>query len=521
ALIALLDDPEADIRQCAAYAILRIERRAAHPLHILDWAAIVGYAGLMIGVGWYYSRRTKTAEDYHLGGRSMRPLLVGFSMFATLLSTLTYLALPGEMMKHGPMIISQYTIYPLTFLVIAFGLIPVIMKQNVTSAYEILENKLGLSVRMLGSIFFLSLRFLWMALIIYATCSKVLIPLLQLDESMTPVLCAVMGVITVIYTSMGGLRAVVVTDAIQTAILFGGAFLTLTLITWHMGGVSAWWPDQWSADWDPVKIMYNSNARITVMGAMTSSFVWYICTAGSDQVAIQRYLATRDTPAARRVLFTSICTDVTVGIFLGILGLALFAFFRENPHMLPDNFQSLKNADTLFPRFIAMALPAGFSGLVIAGLLAAAMSSLSSGVNSSSLVITVDFLNRFAKKDRGERERVNQAKWVAVFVGAAVILLSIFTGMVSGNLLEVVYKVVNLLVAPLFVLFFMALFVPWANAPGTIIAGFCSLAVAIGIAYGNWFGLSFIWIMPLALITGIITGPLLSLLFLKRRTTAS
>ena len=466
ALTALLDDPEADIRQGAAYAILRIERRLAHPLHLLDWAAIIGYAALLIGVGLYYSRRTKTTEDYNLGGRNMRPLLVGFSMFATLLSTLTYLAIPGEMMKHGPMILAQYAAYPLVFVVIAFVLIPVIMKQKVTSAYEILENKLGLSVRMLGSIFFLSLRFLWMALIVYASCSKILIPVLQLDESMTPVLCAIMGAITVVYTSMGGLRAVVITDVIQTAILFGGAFLTLGLITWHMGGVSAWWPTQWSADWDPIQIMYNPNARITVMGVMTSYFVWHICTAGSDQVTIQRYLATRNAASARRVLLTSSCTDVTVGVFLGILGMALFAYFQKNPYMLPDNYQSLQNADTLFPRFIVMGLPAGIGGLVIAGLLAAAMSSLSSGVNSSSVVITVDFLNRFSKKKRDETASVNQAKWVSVLVGVAVILLSILTGMVGGTLLEVVYKVVNLLVAPLFVLFFMALFIPWANAPG-------------------------------------------------------
>jgi SSS family solute:Na+ symporter len=246
---------------------------------------------------------------------------------------------------------------------------------------------------------------------------------------------------------------------------------------------------------------------------MTSSFVWYVCTAGSDQVAVQRYLSTRDAKAARRVILTSLATDMTTGTFLGLLGLALWSYFKANPYILPDAYQTTHAADTLFPRFIAQALPAGISGLVIAGLLAAAMSSLSSGVNSSSSVIKIDFLNRFRSKSQSQDEAhaLRETKWVSVFVGAAVILLSVVVGAVGGNLLEMVYKLVNLLVAPLFVLFIMALFVPWATSFGALVAGICSVIVAVGIAYYNWFGLQFIWIMPMALITGVIVGPLVSL----------
>jgi Na+/proline symporter len=203
-----------------------------------------------------------------------------------------------------------------------------------------------------------------------------------------------------------------------------------------------------------------------------------------------------------------------VGFFLAILGLALWSYFRSQPHMLPDGFSTVQDADTLFPRFIALALPHGVSGLVIAGLLAAAMSSLSSGVNSSSSVITIDFIDRLwrGKHARGESSHLHEAKLVSVFVGASVIVLSIGVGAVGGNLLEVCFRVVNLLVAPLFVLFFMALFVPWATSAGTIAAGLCSVVVAVGIAYGQWFGLSFIWIMPMALVAGIIVGSAASLI---------
>ena len=118
-------------------------------------------------------------------------------------------------------------------------MLPQIMKLQVTSAYEILESRLGLSVRMLGAVIFLSLRLLWMAAILYATTSKVLVPILGLDQSVTLPLCAILGVITIIYTSMGGLRAVVLTDVIQTVILLGAAILVLVLCTRALGGVSA------------------------------------------------------------------------------------------------------------------------------------------------------------------------------------------------------------------------------------------------------------------------------------------
>lgn len=513
-LTAMLDDPEADVRATAAYSVLRMARREAHPLRPLDWVAITLYAAAMLGVGWYFARRTNTSEEYLLGGRRMNPITVGLSMFATLLSTLSYLAIPGEMMKHGPMIASQYLAWPLIFLVIAFILIPAILKQRVTSAYEILEIKLGNSVRILGSLFFLSIRFMWMALIVYATSSKVLVPLLQLDASATPYVCTILGIITIAYTSMGGLRAVVITDVMQTVILFGGAILTIIIITINMGGVSQWFPQVWAPNWDPVKFMYDPTARVTIAGAMTSAFVWYICTAGSDQVAIQRYLATKNVSTARRVMAVSMTSDVCVGMFLATLGVALWSYFQANPHMLPDNYQSLQNADTLFPRFIALGLPAGISGLVIAGLLAAAMSSLSSGVNSSCLVITVDFLKQDSDdhEQSHEKKNIRNARLVSIFVGIAVIALSIAAGSIGGNLLEVVYKVANLLVAPLFILFFMALFIPWATSFGTITAGLASAAVAIAIAYFELFGLSFIWIMPGALITGVVIGPIVSLI---------
>jgi len=130
---------------------------------LLDFVVIALYALGMLAVGRYYATRTKTADDYLLGGRKMSPLMIGLSLFATLTSTLSYLAYPGEMIKNGPMIFAQLSAFPVVMLIVGWVLIPWIMRQRVTSGYELLEARLGLSGRLLGSGMFVVLRTIWMA----------------------------------------------------------------------------------------------------------------------------------------------------------------------------------------------------------------------------------------------------------------------------------------------------------------------------------------------------------------------
>lgn len=516
-LTELLQDTDADVRVGAANAIMRIDRRMPLPFAIIDWLALVGYGLAMLGVGWYFSRRTSNTEDYLLAGRNMKPWAVGLSYFATMFSTISYLAIPGEMIQNGPMIFSQVLVYPLIFVVVTRGLIPHIMRLRVTSAYEILEMRLGLSVRMLGATFFLALRIVWMSFIIFATSKHILVPLLRLDDSTTPWVAVILGMVTVAYTSMGGLRAVIWTDVAQAFIMLFGAILSIVMISIDLGGPMAWWPSTWSSNWEQPKFWFDPSARVTMAMAMLSAFVWYICTAGSDQMAIQRYLATRDVAAARRMYGISLWCDVVSAVLLAALGLALFAYFQANPRFLPDGCTVTTGGDRLLPQYIVKGLPAGVSGLIVAGLLAAAMSSLSSGLSSSCSVITVDWIDRFRKKRLKEADHVRLARQVTWVIGLAIVSLSFIASRVQGNLLEVAQKLVNLLTAPLFVLFFMAMFVPWATTIGTWAAGLSSAATAVIISYTDVVHLSFLWIMPMSTIIGIATGCFVSLLPFGRR----
>jgi SSS family solute:Na+ symporter len=375
---------------------------------------------------------------------------------------------------------------------------------------------LGSAVRTLGSLLFLALRLMWMSVIVYATTSKVLIPLLGLDPMFTPLVCAALAFVTILYTAMGGLKAVVITDLIQATILFGAAIATVVTITVCLGGVHGWWPSQWYPHWPEPVYGFDPDARVTLFGAALATFTWFVCTSTSDQIAVQRYLSTKDAKAARSVLLISLGADAIVEFLLAAVGLGLLAYFRTFPFLLPDGQPLLSDADKLFPQFIIIGLPVGVSGLVVAGLLACAMSAFSAGINSTCSVISIDVVDRL----RGNRKtsdlgRVRRLKYISVMVGVIVVFLSLFVNMVQGNLLEVCYKVVNLLTAPLAGLFFLAMFVPWAKGFGAIVGAVCGLAVVIVLSY--WKDMTggrdtFIWAMPVSLVAEVAVGALVSLL---------
>jgi len=502
----------------------------ANTMNLLDWCIMAVYGVGMLVVGYYFARRTENTEDYMLGGRRMASWMVGLSLFATLFSALTYLANPGEMIKHGPMICSGLISFPVFYLVVGYWLIPRIMKYEVTSAYELLEIRLGLSVRMLAAVIFLAMRIIWMAMIIYMSADKVIVPIMNWPESAVIYVCIVLGIITVIYTSMGGLRAVVLTDVIQSFILFGGALLTIVVISVHLGGLGAWWPTEWAAHWDKPYIFHNPvdpDGR-TFFAAFISFFCWYVCTAGSDQMAIQRYLATRNAKTARRAFLTTTVFGGLVTLFVSIVGLALLAYFQRFPGLLPEGKSVSDSADVLFPLFIVKVLPPGIRALVIAGLLAASMSSLSSGVNSSCLVINKDFVRRFSSRSVSQKSDVRSMQRTSVVIGIVVVLLSTVVGKVPGNLMAQLFRTINLFVGPLFVPFFVVFFMPRVTGRGAFLGIWASIAAAVIVAYWiplasvcaavfdkpQWAqtnGISFLWIIPGSFLVGVLVSYILSL----------
>lgn len=522
-------------------------------LTIIDWVIVLIYASGTILLGWYYSRKQESTEEYFVGNGSMNPILIGVSLFATLLSTISYLSATGEALGNGPVYFTNLLAMPLIFYIVGYVLLPVYMTQKVTSAYELLEAKLGLSIRILGASMFVCLRLVWMSLLIYLT-SKAMVEIMGIDDQWIPLVAVAAGSVAVVYTSLGGLRAVVITDALQTILLYGGALTVIGVISYRMGGFS-WFPTQWDDQWDKQPIFPETiRTRLTVVGAILSNLVWYVCTAGGDQTSVQRFMATKDVHAARRALATQLTIGVIVMLTLALVGFALLGYFRANPELIPAGKSLKADADIIFPTFISFHLPPGISGFVVAAMFAAAMSSIDSGVNSITAVVMTDGLDRFGYKPKTEKEHVRIARWMAFGIGLFVVLASSSMKYVPGNFTEITQKTSNLLTTPIFGLFFFALFVPFASPKGVWIGTTVGVITAACVAFSGplvlglylWLGIdpstfgtelverlnsetgqivlsvpdpiSFQWIPITAVLANIVTGSVASLLLPKSQS---
>ena len=514
-------------------------------LQILDWSLIALYALFTIGLGVYFGRKQTSTEEYFVGGRNINPLLIGVSLFATLLSTISYLSMPGEGAGKGPVFLVSLLAYPLIYIVVAYGLLPAYMNQKVTSAYEILEERLGLNIRLLGALMFLALRLVWMTLLVRVTaealCEMMGVVTSEDQAIWIPRIVIATGVISIIYTSIGGLRAVVVTDFMQTVLLFGGALLVILIVTMDFGGFG-WFPTQWQPTWDeqPV-ISFDPSVRLSMVGTILMVFVWYVATIGGDQTSVQRFMATSDVRAARRALLSQLGVSILIHLTLFLVGFALLSFYTNYPDQLPKDMTINANADKLFPKFIAYELPVGISGLVVAGMFAAAMSSIDSGVNSITAVVLTDFVDRLNLFQRTQKSDVMLARSLSVVIGLMVVIGSSYFVNPHGNITAVTNKTVNLLTTPIFGLFCYALFLPNSSAKGVWAGTLVGIAVAGMISFSGpiaWYlhtqfdvalatmrvipieladgtisctdPISFQWIGPVALTANLIVGTLVS-----------
>lgn len=487
----------------------------------IDYVIIALYLGTTIGIGWYNGRHQKSAQAYFIGTGNMNSGLIGVSLFATLLSTISYLSIPGEMIGKGPFTLASILAQPINFLIVGYGLIPAYMRQRVTSAYELLELRLGLFNRLLGAGLFISLRLVWMTLLMFLA-ARALTVMMGLDPSWIFPIVLVAGLVAVTYTSMGGLTTVVTTDLIQTLLLFGGAILVICHVTWAFGGLS-WLPDAWAPHWDAQPLFsFDPSVRVTFFGTILSAACWTVATAGGDQTAVQRFMATRDASSARRAYGANLLVSVTVVLTLSVVGFALMSYYGRYVGLLPDGWSLSSQADHIFPHHIAYQLPPIVSGLVVAAMFAAAMSSVDSGVNSITAVVMTDIIGRLRAKTLRDRGRLRLSKGLAFAIGTFVVFGSGFIGQVPGNITAMTQKTSNLVVTPLFSLFVFALFIPFATPIGATIGVACGVTAAVLIAFSgpifvptfnaaaDYDPISFQWVAPVGLAITLATGCLAS-----------
>ncbi len=509
------DDVDTDVKISAAQAALANEHFAQDQIGWLDWVILALYALLLLGIGWGYSFYQKSKEDYFLGGREANPVVTGVSMYVSFFSAISYLAVAGEVIKYGPlMALTIMSAAPVIFIIGSYFIIPFFMKLKVISAYEILEKPLGVEVRKIASVIFLVTRIVWMALLIYLA-SKAMVVMMGWDDQVIFLITVILGLITIVYTTMGGLKAVLLTDVIQFVILLLGAVMTIGMVANQFGGVRQLIPTTWAVHWPQIDVVnFNPYVRLTVFFAFVNAVSWWVCTTGSDQMAIQRFISTKNLKAARTSFAVTQAGSMVMTLLLLFVGFSVMKFYSVKPNLLPTGIDVTQDADFLFPHFIANQFPMGMSGLVIAALFSASMSSLSSGINSTSSVLAIDLFPHILNKEKGTLTSVRISSAV---VGVLVVLISLIIPYVPGNIIEVTAKTNGLFIAPLFNLFFMALFVKSMKPFSVVMGSVHGLFAAFTVAFWNvltdnppW---SFLWILITSLIFAITSTFILNSLF--------
>lgn len=497
-------------------------------LATLDYAVVVVYLLGMLCLGAVFSRRQNTEDEYFLASRSLPGYAIGLSIIATLMSSLTYVSEPGEVWKSGiTNMAGKMLAIPFEMALVYWIFLPRLTQWRYTSAYDYLNDRFGTATKRLGIVLFFWLAVAWMGFIVLVS-SRILADAAGLDLYLVT---TVVGVVATLYTVAGGLRAVIWTDVAQVVLMLGGAIMTLVYVLVQTGAGPAAWYDLVVTQHSTKELpLFDASpfTRSTILTVAASMFCWHVCTHVSNQMTVQRYFSAGSLPRARRSFVIGSLTGVAINLLLCAVGLALFYYYHALGESRPEGLDPLtKQADGIFPRFALHRLPAGLAGAWLAAMLAAAMSSIDSGINSAASVLTAEWEHRRTARQGGSGGEVSMRA-----VKVLTLLLGVFTTLAAfgldvlsrdRNIIDMMGRSFNCFTGPLGGLFFLGLFVkPCGNRAATL-AGLAGVATSISLAFGQeLFGLkqaiSFTWVLPVSLAVTMTLGAVLGPMVDRRKS---
>ena len=454
------------------------------------WAVVGVYALLMVAMAVYFIRKKKDENDYFRGGNRIPWYVAGMSIFATMLSSITFIAIPTQAY------LQDWRYFVMAFFIIGMApvaiyyYLPFFCRLGITSAYEYLEKRFNLGVRLFGSA----------AFIVFMVCRVAVVTLLPAIalNAVTGIsidaCILICGILTMIYCSLGGLEAVIWSDFVQGIVLMGGAVSVLVLLILKTGGDGSHFSTFWS-----VAEGYGKNKLWDFRFLFAQPVFWVVAVQGlisnlssytSDQCVIQRYIATPDENATKRSLWFNGCMSVFAQIVFYGIGMALFSFYHTHPEAMDV---TMPKGDSVLPIFMATEMPAWLAGLVIAAVFAATISTLSANLSSASTAVVTDFVKRFKPDIPGKAQiRCGQiCTYVVGFVGILAALT--LARMESSALFDNFNKYIAMLTAGLTGLFFMGVFIPRIKGVAAVLGLAANYFVCFSceILHCDVFGLNF------------------------------
>lgn len=429
----------------------------------LNWTLLLLYLAGMLYLGYFFMKRENGTEDFFKGGQRIPWWAAGMSLFATMLSAITFMAIPAKTYATD----WRYFMMAITIFVMAIPVVkyylPFFRRLKVTSAYEYLELRFNYTSRLLASTIFMVFMVARTALVLFLP-SLALTTVTGIDIYICILL---MGIITIIYCTMGGVEAVIWGDVIQGFVLLGGAIFALVfLISGTDGGlnkvIDITIEHEKMKTFDMAFSFTNATFWVVLLGGIANNLISY----SSDQTAIQRYLTTKDEKSAGKSIYMNGIMSVVVSFLFYFIGTALFAYYKTNPDQLNV---SMANPDSIFPHFIMTNIPQGIAGIMIAAIFAASMSTVSSSINSMSTAFTTDLYQKFIKH-KTDRHYLSIARLSGIIMGGLGVGLALFMAMWNIlSLFDYFNYILGLLASGLGGLFFMGIFFPSIKGRAAII----------------------------------------------------
>lgn len=424
--------------------------------HLIDVLVIFGYFALIIGIGLSQRSKSGSVEGFTLGDRQIAWWAVLASILAAEISAGTFFGAPGEgYALRNYTYIQLMAGYLLARVVVSVVFIPAYYRHNVVSVYEFLEVRFGPKTRRRSSAVFLVTRLLasgarlWVPTVLLVLGWKVFV-----NPATTPMqefwlyAVALVGitVLTAIYTTLGGIRAVIWTDVIQVVILFSALGFGL----WHLLDQTGGWAALDNAILQPVLVDWGKpdpahpgawgwikgilETEYTVWTAFLGSTFVTLATHGTDQDMVQRMLTAKNKRQSGMATILSGIADIPVNFMVLSIGILLFVFYQQHPEiLLPKNVKGTPDSSQVFPFFILTSMPVGLRGLVVAGVLATAMGSLSTALNSLATSYVRDFHFRWFGEPATETGKVRVLRWGTVLFAVLLITVALGTAWVKAH----------------------------------------------------------------------------------------
>ena len=385
-------------------------------MHIIDIIVFLLFTGGVVAFGCSFFKKKGTSEEFTSAGRSLPGWVVGMSIFATYVSSISYLGYPGKAFSGDWNAFVFSLSIPIASYFAARYFVPFYRSQDSISAYSFLENRFGPWARIYASSCYLLTQIARTGSILYLLA----LPMNVLLGWHIQTIIVVTSVAIVLYSMLGGMKAVIWTEAIQGIILIGGALVCMFILLFDMPG-------------GPVQTfsiaMEDGKFSLGSFGSSLSESTFWVCLIygiftnlqnyGIDQSYVQRYHTAKNEKEAKFSALFGGYLFIPVSAVFFMIGTGLYAFYKVHPGILPDG----AGADYVFPFFIVNELPVGLTGLLIASIFAAGMSTIATSVTSSSTIILTDYYQRF-RKHAGNRERMLVLKLSSVGVGVAGILVA-------------------------------------------------------------------------------------------------